>query len=166
MGSEGKQSWVCRAVRGSLPSQRGSLRSSSGQRHRPCLGNAAPVPTESTSATLLGCPLPSAPHPHTLPKSLELGAEPSPALLCPDGARQAGVAGFSLSFCLHLDQPLPVLFTHFPHGKGPHKESRCSSQVGSPVSCSLKVSLFLQVLHPGHHTPTSSSGLLLCVWQH
>lgn len=145
---------MCRAGQGSLPSQHGSLRSSSGQRHQPCLGNAAPIPTapHSTPRTHsrdAAASLPSAPHPHPLPKSLEQPgagsrAQPSFALTAPDKLRWPGSASPSASTWIRLP---PVLFAHFPHGKGPHKESRwplCSSQVGSPVSCSLKVSLFLQ----------------------
>lgn len=129
----------------------------------PSSGTLHPFPqplthhSESTSDTFPGCCcfLPSAPHPHALPKSLQQPgagsrAQPRSALTAPDKPDKGWLGSASPSASTWI-RPLPVLFAHHgnfpPHGNGPHKESRwppCSSQVGSLVSCSLKVSLFLQ----------------------
>lgn len=125
----------------------------------PSSGTLHPFPqplthhSESASDTFPGCCcfLPSAPHPHALPKSLQQPgagsrAQPRSALTAPDKPDKGWLGSASPSASTWI-RPLPVLFAHPPHGNSPHNESRwppCSSQVGSPVSCSLKVSLFLQ----------------------
>lgn len=169
MGSEGEQRWVSRAVQGSLPSQHRSLWMAPvlpgecctlfHSPHSPLWEHPGHIP----GVLLPRCPLP--PHPHTLPKPLEQ----SPALLCPDGARQAGVAVLSLSFCLHLDLPVLFLFS------SPRERSTQGVQVATVlfpggISCVLLPGgLLVSPAHQeGRHTPasSSSSGLLLCVWQH
>lgn len=145
MGSEGEQRWVSRAVQGSLPSQHRSLWMAPvlpgecctlfHSPHSPLWEHPGHIP----GVLLPRCPLPPILTPCQSPWSR---AQPCSALTAPDKPGWLCSASPSASTWIFLSSSCSL-----PHGKGPHKESRwppCSSQVGSPVSCSLEVSLFLQ----------------------